>query len=206
MKLYYATGTCSLSPHIVLEELGISYDVERVDLRTKKTETGADYNTVTEKSAVPLLVLDNGEELSEGVAIVQYLADLKPEKNLAPENGSFERVRLQEMLNYIATELHKSHFPLFRPECGAQAAEVYTAKIKKAYDFLSSKLENKQFLFGDTFTVADAYAFTVINWHKMVKIDLAPWPVLVAYQERVASRPAVQSVLQKEGLLDKKAA
>lgn len=206
MKLYYTPGVCSLSPHIVLNELGLKYDLEKVDLKTKKTETGVDYATIAKKSAVPLLVLDNGEQLTEGVAIVQYLADLKPEAGLAPKNGTFERVRLQEMLNYIATDFHKSHFPLFTPACGEQAKEVYTKKVHAAYDHLSSKLETQPYLLGDHFTVADAYAFTVINWHNFVNIDLSPWPALVAYQKRIAERPAVQATLRAEGLLDKKAA
>lgn len=206
MKLYYSAGSCSLSPHIVLQEIGLPFEIEKVNLKTKTTETGVDFNTINEKSSVPTLVLDNGETLTEGVAIVQYLADLKPETKLAPQNGSFERVRLQEMLNYISTEFHKSHSPLFRPEFGEAAAEVATQKIKKAYDFLSSKLKSKPFLLGDTFTVADAYAFTVINWHNAVKIDLSAWPTLVDYQKRIAARPAVQAAMSKEGLLDKKAA
>lgn len=206
MKLYYTPGVCSLSPHIVLSEAGFDYELEKVDLKTKKTESGADYNTIAEKSSVPLLVLDNGEKLSEGVAIVQYLADLKPEANLAPKNGTFERVRLQEWLNYISTELHKSHGPLFNPAAGPQAAEFFTAKIKKAYDYVSEKLKGKQYLTGDQFTIADAYLFTVINWHNFVKIDLSPWPVLVEYQKRVAARPNVQKALKAEGLLEQKAA
>lgn len=206
MKLYYGTGSCSLSPHIVLSELGIDFELEKVNLKTKQTETGKDFNTIAKKSAVPLLVLDNGEQLTEGVAIIQYLADLKPASNLAPANGTFERVRLQEMLNYISTELHKSHFPLFHGRCGEKAVEVYTDKIKKAYGYLSEILDQQNYLMGDQFTIADAYAFTVINWHNFVNIDLSPWPTLEAYQERIAARPAVQSALQTEGLLDKKAA
>lgn len=206
MKLYYSPGVCSLSPQIVLQELGVSYEAEKVDLKTKKTETGADFKNIAEKASVPLLVLDNGEALSEGVAIVQYLADTKPERGLAPANGTLARARLQEMLNYIATELHKSHFPLFHRECGEAAAAIYAMKVKNAYDFLSRKLKNSPYLLGDQFTVADAYAFTVINWHSYVNIDLSAWPVLVEYQARVAARPAVQAAMRLEGLLDKKAA
>lgn len=207
MKLYYAPAVCSLSPHIVLQEAGYTYDIEKVDLKTKKTETGADYNTVSEKGAVPMLVLDNGECLTEGAVIVQYLADQKPECNLAPKNGTWERVRLQEWLNYIATEMHKSHFAVFNAEkVGEKARDVYVAKIKKTYDYVSSKLQGKQYLLGDQFTVADAYLFTVLNWHKGANIDLSAWPTLTAYCQRVAGRPAVQAVMQAEGLLDKKAA
>lgn len=206
MKLYYTPGVCSLSPHIILEELGLTYEAEKVDLKTKRTETGKDYTAIAEKSAVPLLVLDNGEKLTEGVAIVQYLADLKPEAGLAPKNGSFERVRLQELLNYIATEFHKAHSPLFMPGCGEAAVEIYTKKIKSAYSYLSEKLKHKPYLLGEQFTVADAYGFTVINWHNVVNIDLSPWPVLVDYQKRIAARPAVQAAMRAEGLVSKEAA
>lgn len=201
MKLYYTPGVCSLSPHIVLNELGVPYEAEKVDLKTKTTESGKDYNTIAEKSSVPLLVLDNGEKLTEGVAIVQYLADLRPETGLAPQNGTFERVRLQELLNYIASDFHKSHFPLFRPGFGQEAIEIYTQKIKSAYDFLSRILTKQPYLMGDTFTVADAYAFTVINWHNFVKLDLSPWPALVEYQKRIMGRPGVIAAMRAEGLL-----
>lgn len=205
MKLYYAPAVCSLSPHIVLSELGYSYELEKVDLKSKKTESGQDFNEIAEKSAVPLLVLDNGEQLSEGVAIVQYLADQKPAAGLAPQNGTIERVRLQEWLNYISTEMHKSHFPLFRPECGKEAVAIYTDKIKKSYDYVSKKLAGQSYLMGEQFTVADAYLFTVINWHNFIKLDLSPWPVLVEYQARVAARPAVKAAMEAEGLLQKAA-
>lgn len=206
MKLYYSPAVCSLSPHIVLQELGLPHETVKVDLKTKKTEHGEDYHTIAERSSVPLLVLDNGEKLTEGVAIVQYLADLKPDAQLIAKNGTFERVRFQEMLNYIATELHKAHFPLFHSECGEAAANVYTKKIKNAYDFLSSRLKQKPYLMGEQFSVVDAYAFTVINWHRFVNIDLSPWPLLVDYQHRIAARPAVQEAMRAEGLLDTKAA
>lgn len=207
MKLYYTPGVCSMSPHIVLNELGLKYEMEKVDLKTKKTETGKDYNAIAEKSAVPLLVLDNGETLTEGVAIIQYLADLKPEAGLVPKNGTIERVRLQEWLNYISTELHKTHWPLFNEEkAGAQAKAAYLEKLKKSYDYITKKLQSKQYLMSDQFTVADAYAFTVINWHNFINVDLSPWPVLVEYQKRIAARPAVQATMKAEGLLDKKAA
>ena len=206
MKLYYTPAVCSLCPHIVLNELGLPYEIERVDQKTKKTQTGADFNQVCEKSSVPLLVLDNGQQLSENVAIIQYLADLKPESNLAPKNGTFERVQLQEMLNYLATEFHKSHYPLFFKECGQDAVTVYTKKIHKCYDFLSQRLQKNDYLMGDHFTIADAYAFTVINWCNFVNIDLSPWAVLCDYQNRIAARPCVQNVLRAEGVEYKRAA
>ncbi len=206
MKLYYTPGVCSLSPHIVLCEAGFDYELAKVDLKTKKLEDGSDYNAVAEKSAVPLIVLDNGDILTEGPAIIQYLADLKPETNLAPANGTFERVRLQEWLNYITTEMHKTHYPLFFKECGEQAAEVYLKKLKNTYSYVSKKLEGQQYLMGDQFTVADAYLFTVVNWSTFLNLDLSPWPVLVEYQKRVAARPAVQKAMKAEGLLEQKAA
>jgi glutathione S-transferase len=206
MKLYYTPAVCSLASHIVLEEAGLDYTAEKVDLKTKKTETGQDFNAISAKSLVPLLVLNDGRTLSEGAAILQYLTDLKPEANLAPKNGTFERYQLQEWLNYIATEVHKTHFPLFNAEPGKQAAEVYTAKLKKAYDYLSAELSGKSYLMGEQFTVADAYLFTVVNWHNFIKLDLSPWPVLVAYQQRISSRPAVQRTLAAEGLVQKQAA
>lgn len=207
MKLYYTPGVCSLSPHIVLCEAGFEYELEKVDLKTKTTETGADFNEISEKSAVPLLVLDNGEQITEGTAIVQYLADQNPEAGLAPANGTFERVRLQEWLNYISTEFHKAHYPLFyKDQTGDQAAEVYLEKVKNVYGYLSSKLEKQDYLLGDQFSIADAYAFTVINWSTFLDIDLSPWPVLVDYQARVSARPGVQKALQAEGLLKSKAA
>lgn len=206
MKLYYTPGACSLSPHIVLREAGFTFDLEKVDHSTKKTEKGNDFNGINEKSAVPVLELDNGERLTEGVAIVQYLADLKPAAKLAPQNGTFERARLHEILNYITSEIHKAYTPLFHPEYGEAATVAYTKKLKTAFDYIARKLEGKQYLFGDTFSVADAYLFTVLNWHQFVKLDLSPWPALVAFQARVAARPAVKDAMRAEGLLGAKAA
>lgn len=206
MKLYYNPGACSLSPHIVLCEAGYKYDAEKVDLKTKKTDAGKDFSAISDKGAVPLLILDNGEQLSEGVAIVQYLADQKPESNLAPKNGTMERVRLQEWLNYIATELHKSHSILFGPEAKSTAAEINVGKIKKCYDYISAKLQGKKYLMGDQFTVADAYLFTILGWHKAANIDLASWPVLAEYHKRISERPKVQEAMKAEGLLNAKAA
>jgi glutathione S-transferase len=202
MKLYYTPSVCSLAPHIVLREAGYEFELEKVNLKTKKTESGEDFSAINDKSSVPFLVLDSGETLTEGVAIVQYLADQKPETNLAPSNGTMERVHLQEWLSYISTEIHKTHWPLFYTnQVGEQASQVYLEKLKKAYDYVSNALKDKQYLMGDRFTVADAYMYTVLNWHKFIKIDMSPWPVLVEYQQRVAARPKVQEALRAEGLL-----
>lgn len=206
MKLYYTPGACSLSPHIVLREAGFSFDLEKVDHSNKKTASGADFNSINVKSAVPVLELDNGERLTEGVAIVQYLADLKPASKLAPQNGTFERARLHEILNYITSEMHKAYVPLFHPEYGEAAVAAYTKKLQTAFTYVASKLGDKPYLLGDTFSVADAYLFTVLNWHQFVKLDLSPWPALVAFQARVAARPAVQEAMRAEGLIAAKAA
>ncbi len=202
MKLYYTPGVCSLSPHIVLSEADFDYELEKVDLKTKITETGKDFNEINKKSGVPVLQLENGEYLTEGVAIVQFLADQKPEAQLVPENGTLERAKLQEWLNYISSEMHKSHFPLFHSECGEDAKRIYLSKIKKSYDFASDTLKENEFIMGDKFSVADAYLYTIINWHNFIDLDLSPWPVLVDYQERVSMRPKVQRALKKEGLLN----
>ena len=200
MKLYYSPGACSLSPHIVLREAGYSFDIEKVDLGSKKTESGADYTAVNAKGYVPALKLDDGQVLTEGPVIVQYLADRKPESKLVPANGTAERYKLQEWLNYITAELHKSIGSLFNPKMpeGWQG-ETRTA-IGKKLDYLSRQLEGRSFLTGDSFSVADAYLFTVLGWTKYVGIDLAKWPVLAAYAGRVAQRPAVQAALKAEGL------
>ncbi|HEU5046781.1 MAG TPA: glutathione transferase GstA [Rickettsiales bacterium] len=200
MKLYYTPGVCSLSPHIILCEAGFPFTLEKVDLKTKKTSSGKDFNQINPKSVVPVLELDNGEILTEGPAIVQYLADLKPEANLAPQSGTMERVRLQEWLNFISTDMHKSHWAIFHvAEAGEQAKQAYIGKIKKNYDFVADKLKGKQYLLGDQFTVADAYLFTILTWHKAVVTDLLAWPVLVDYMKRVSARPHVQEALEAEG-------
>ncbi len=207
MKLYYTPGVCSLAPHIVLYEAGIAFEAIRVDLKAKKTESGEDYLQISERGGVPLLELDNGEKLTEGVAIMQYLADLKPELKLAPANGTFERSRLQESLNFIATEIHKAHWPLFYPDqAGEKARDVYTEKLKKAYDHTAKKLTGKEYLCGSDFTIADAYLFTILGWSKKVHLDLSAWPTLVEYQKRIGSRSKVVAAMNAEGLLEQKAA
>ncbi|QFY44543.1 glutathione transferase GstA [Candidatus Methylospira mobilis] len=200
MKLYYSSGACSLSPHIVLEESGFTYETERVDFATGNTETGADYRTINPSGYVPALMLDDGQILTEGPAIVQYLADRVPEKRLAPSAGSMERYRLQEWLNFISTELHKGFGALFNPQAPDAWKNIVKAQLARRFDHVSNRLDGKVWLMGDDFTVADAYLFTVLGWGQYVAVDLAPWPNLVDYQGRVASRPAVQAVLNAEGL------
>jgi glutathione S-transferase len=200
MKLYYSPVACSLSPHIVLHEAGLTFDTEKVDLRAKKTASGADFNGINSKGQVPTLQLDNGETLTEGPAIVQYIADLVPHKKLAPAAGTFERYRLQEWLNYISSEIHKGFTPLFVPTTADEWKPSLINALIARFGFVASQLEGRDYLLGDTFTVADAYLFTTMNWCKFMSIDLGQWPVLKAYHERIAARPAVQKALQAEGI------
>ncbi len=201
MKLYYSPGACSLSPNIVAQELGLPLTLVKVDLKSKKTEHGDDFYAVNKKGYVPCLQLDNGQTLTEGPAIVQYLADLKPESHLAPKNGSFERYRLQETLNFITSELHKGLGGLFNPAYDDAARKIMTDRLALRLQALAADLDGKTYLMGDTFTVADAYLFTVLNWAQWVKVDLTPYPNIVAYQQRVAARPAVQAAMKTEGLM-----
>jgi glutathione S-transferase len=201
MKLYYSPGACSLSPHIVLLEAGLPFTLDKVDIKAKKSETAADYLTVNAKGSVPALQLDDGQVLTEGAAIVQYLADQKPDSGLAPRAGTLERYRLMEILNYIASELHKGFGPLFNPQISADAKAAAKTALGKKFEWLSAYLGSKTFLLGNTFTVADAYLFTVLSWSGHTGVDLAPWPVLTAYQSRIAQRPKVQQALKEEGLL-----
>jgi glutathione S-transferase len=202
MKLYYFPGACSLSPHIVLLELRLPYTLEKVDWATKKTAAGIDYFTINSKGAVPALQFDDGRVLTEGPAIVQYLADQKPESGLAPRAGTFERYQLMEILNFITSEVHKGFSPLFNPKISADWKASALADLEKKFEWLSGFLKNKTFLMGNTFTAADAYLFTVLNWTGHVKIDLGRWPVLNSYQSRIAPRPAVQQALREESLLN----
>jgi glutathione S-transferase len=200
MKLYFSTGACSLSPRIVLMEAGIPFTDEKVDLKSKKTASGADFFSINSKGSVPALELDDGQVLTEGSAIVQYLADLKPDSGLAPRAGSFERYRLMEILNYITSEMHKGFSPLFKADTPADVRKVAVDILGKKFDWLSAHLAGKKFLMGETFTVADAYLFTVLRWSGPVHVDLARWPVLTAYVARVGERPKVKEALHAEGL------
>lgn len=201
MKLYFSPGACSLSPHIVANELGIPLTLVKVDTQKKVTESGADFWAINPKGYVPTVELDNGQVLTEGTAIVQYLADSKGDGKLAPAAGSFERVRLQEMLGYINSELHKSFSPLFNPKTPAETRAEREEYLRKRFGLIEKELEGKQYLFGDQFTVADAYLYTVTNWAGYVKLDLSAFPNLLAFQARVSARPAVQAALKAEGLL-----
>lgn len=200
MKLYYSPGACSLSPHIVLNEGGFDFDKERVDLVSKKTESGADYTAINPNGYVPALLLDDGQVLTEGPAIIQYLADRLPEKKLAPPAGAVERYRLQEWLNFISTELHKGFGALFNPKAPDEWKTTARELLVRRIAYAAKRLESKPYLMGNDFTVADAYLFTVLGWSNWVGVDLSPWPALGAYLGRVAARPAVQAALKAEGL------
>jgi glutathione S-transferase len=204
MKLYYATGTCSLSPHIVAREAGVHLDVERVDLgkNPHRTETGADFAEINPKGYVPALRLGDGALLTEGVAIVQYVADLAPGSGLAPAAGTFERYRLQEWLTFVSSELHKMFSPwLFHPEHGELAQRVAREKIAQRLAFIERHLAGQEFLMGDRFTVGDAYCFTIVGWSKFARIDMAPYPGLRRYMDRIAARPKVREAMRAEGML-----
>lgn len=200
MKLYFSPGACSLSPHITAREAGIDVQLVKVDTKSKKTESGEDFLKINPKGYVPTVQLDDGAVLTEGPAIVQYLADLRPEAQLAPKAGTFERYRLQETLGYINSELHKTYSPLFNPKTPAETRQEREEYLRKRYALLEKKLGESEFLLGDRFSVADAYLFTVTNWANYVKLDLTELKNLLAFQKRVAERPKVQEALAAEGL------
>lgn len=206
MKLYYAPGACSLSPHIVALEAGIPLQMEKVDTKAKRTAHDQDYWQINPKGYVPALALDDGELLTEGPTIVQYLADLKPESGLAPASGTLARYRLQEMLGYINSELHKTYSPLFNPNTPQEVREERKAYLRKRYTLLEQQLARQPWLMGERFSVADAYLFTVTNWAGHVGLDLSDFPALQDFQQRVAARPKVQAALEAEGLIKKAAA
>lgn len=201
MKLYYSPGACSLSPHIVLEELGLPYTAVKVDLKVKQTADGADYTQINSKGSVPALELDDGQLLTEGPAVVQYLADQKPEAGLAPPAGTPARYRLMEMLNFITSELHKGFSPLFDPAATPEWKAGALDHLKKKFDWLAGYMTGKQFVMGDHFTVADAYLFTVLGWTRPMRIDLGAWPALKEFHTRIGHRAPVQAAMRAEGLV-----
>jgi glutathione S-transferase len=201
MKLYFSPGACSLSPHIVLLESGLGFTTERVDLGTKQTAGGADFRSINPKGYVPALELKDGTVLTEGPAIVQYVADQAPGSNLAPAFGTIERYKLIAWLNFISAELHKNFSPLFRPTSTEDMKNAARTNLTNRFDYVARELEGREYLMGSQFTVADAYLFTVANWGSFVQFDLSGFPALQAYLARVAARPAVQQALRDEGLL-----
>jgi glutathione S-transferase len=202
MKLYYSPGACSLSPHIVLEEAGLPYEAIRVDLKTHQTANGSDYKKVNPLGYVPLLELDDGTKLTEGPSIVQYLADKAPAKKLAPASGTIERAQVQSWLNFIGTELHKGGFSmLFNPKLGDDAKAMFRERLLGRLAHLDQHLAKSPFMAGDAFSVADAYAFTVLNWSVPMKIDLGAYPNVKAYLAKIAARDGVQRAMKQEGLI-----
>jgi len=201
MKLYYSPGACSLSPHIVLHESGLKFEAIAAPTKTKKLPDGSDYLAINPRGYVPLLELDDGQRMTEGPAIVQYIADQVPAKNLAPANGTMARYRLQEWLTFIGTELHKGFSPLFNPAANDDFKAFSKTRLADRLKWVNQQLEGKAYLLGDQFSVADAYLFVVTNWAKPMAIDLSPYANLLAFRDRVAARPAVQAAMKAEGLL-----
>ena len=201
MKLYYAPAACSLAPHIAAREAGVDVELVKVDLRAKTLEGGGDYREVNPKGAVPALGLDGGGVLTENAVVLQYIAEQAPAAGLLPPSGSLERWRLLELLNYIATELHKGFGPLWAPSTSAEVREATIQALGKKFDFLEQQLGDRTYLTGDTFTIADAYAFAVLSWTGHLKVPFDRWPKLQAWRGRVSERPAVQAALREEGLL-----
>ena len=199
MKLYYSPGACSLSPHIISKEAGINVTLQKVNTKDKSMEGGGDFWKVNPKGYVPALELDDGQVLTEGPAIVQYLADQKPDAGLAPKAGTLERYKLQGWLNFLTSEIHKSFSPLFRPTTPEEYKTISKENLGKRFDWLDKELGSREYLTG-TFSVADAYLFTLLRWTTPTKIDLSKWPNLVAYQARVGGRPKVKEALKAEGL------
>ncbi len=201
MKLYYSPGACSLSPHIVLREAGLAFEPVLASTKTHKLQDGTDYYGINPKGYVPLLELDNGERLTEGPAIVQYIADQVPAKKLAPAAGTMARYRLQEWLNFITSELHKSFSPLFNPAMPEEGKALYRTRLGDRFKWVDGQLAGKNYLMGEDFSVADAYLFVVAGWGKHVGVDISGLANLGAFMARVAARPAVQEALKAEGLL-----
>lgn len=200
MKLYYSPGACSLAPHIVLRQAGYQFDLEKVDLGSKKTASGENYADVNPKGYVPALKLDDGQILTEAGVVLQYLADQKPESGLAPKLGTMERYRLMEWLNFISTEIHKQFAPLFKSNIPLEWRQNQVNTLAQRFEFLSEQLGGNDYLTGDRFTIADAYLFTVLGWSKLLNVDLDRWQKLGSYLVRVGSRPAVKEAMKAEGL------
>jgi glutathione S-transferase len=201
MKLYYSPGACSLSPHIALREAGLAFEPVLASTKSHKLQDGTDYYGINPLGYVPMLELDDGTRLREGPAIVQYVADLVPNKNLAPASGTLSRYRLQEWLTFIGTEMHKTYSPMFNPNMPEEAKAIFRTKLQSRYEWLNGELEGKSYLMGEHFTVADGYLFTVTNWTKPTGVDISPYANVQAWHARVGARPAVQEAMKTEGLL-----
>jgi glutathione S-transferase len=203
MKLFYSPGACSLSAHIALREAGLAFEPVLASTKTHQLADGTDYYTINPLGYVPLLVLDDGTQLREVPAILQYIADQAPLKNLAPANGTLPRYRLQEWLNFVGMELHRSFSPLFNAAVPEEGKQVFRDRLAKRFDWLDQQLAGKDYLMGDHFTVADGYLFAVTRWAKPLNVDISNHANLRAHHERAAARLAVQEALKVEGLLGK---
>jgi glutathione S-transferase len=200
MKLFYTPGACSHAPHILLREAGLDFTIEKVDLAAKKTETGADYKKINPHGYVPALQLKDGTVLTEVAVINQYIADRAPAKKLAPANGTPERYTLQSWLNFISSEIHKQLAPMFNPKVPEEYKTILKEKLATRFDSINAHLTKQAFVLGETFTAPDAYLYTVLNWAKYFAIDLAKWPAIKSFMERVAARPSAQEAAKAEGL------
>jgi glutathione S-transferase len=198
MKLYFSPGACSLSPHIALAESGLPYEIELVNLKSRQTASGEDFDQRNPKGYVPALLLDSGDLLTEGPAIVQYIADQAPDAGLAPPYSNLARYQLQGWLTFIGTELHKSCSPFFNPTATEEWKKTAMANIRRRLDHVNTVLRGQPYLMGEHFTVADAYLYTVLSWGRYMKLELSEWPEIATYQARVHARPAVQRALEAE--------
>lgn len=201
MKLYYSKGACSLVPHIVAYEAGLTLDLISVDLRTKLTATGEDFRSIHRNGYVPLLILDDGKLLTEVTAIIQYLADLAPEQHLTPEKNTFAYYQSLQWLNFIATEVHKGYGLLFNPAAPEDVKPMARALLGSRMKYIAQQLEEREFILGDQYSVADAYLFVTLTWGAYIDFDINHWPVLTRYLTKISARPAVQKAMQAEGLL-----
>ncbi len=201
MKLYYAPGACSVSPHIALCEAGLPHTIEKVDLKEKKTASGANYLAINPKGYIPALELDNGQLLVEGAVIVQYIADQKPESGLAPKAGTMERYRLQEWLTFISSELHKTFSPLFNAAMPEEGKKIFRDRLALRFGYVDKQLAGKDYLMGSKFCVADGYLYNMVRWARRVNLDLSAFPNVVAFEKRMEARPKVVEALKAEGLM-----
>ncbi|MED5620997.1 glutathione transferase GstA [Ideonella sp. BN130291] len=200
MKLYYSPGACSLSPHILLHEAEMPFEAHLASTKTHKLADGSDYYQINPKGYVPTLEFDDGQRLTEGPAIVQWIADQVPHKRLAPPAGTLERYRLMEWLNYITAELHKGFGVLFNPAMPEEAKALMRLKLADRFRFVDQALASRPYLLGQDFGAADAYLYVVTRWAAPMQVDLAGFEHMARFMERVAARPAVQRALQAEGL------
>jgi len=200
MKLYYSPGACSLASHMALEEAQIPYELVRVDLGAKRTADGGNYLAINEKGYVPTLVLDDGGTLTENAVVLQFIADRNPGTALAPAHGTFARYRLGEWLNFIATEIHKGFGPLWNAKNPDEVKDAARRNLGNRLGYVAKRLASTPYLMEDTYTVADAYLFTLLNWAPKLSVDLSPWPALQQFMTRVGARPATQKAMRDEGL------